>query len=78
MMLSTSAMTNRLDCLEKRGLIMQTANPNDRRGLNIILSDDGYALADEMVLSHVKTEDALLINLNQEERMQLRSLLSKI
>lgn len=38
MMLSTSAMTNRLDRLEKKGLIKRLADPNDRRGLKITLS----------------------------------------
>lgn len=42
MMLSTSAMTNRLDRLEKRGLVQRRVDPNDRRGLKIVLSEDGF------------------------------------
>lgn len=78
MMLSSSAMTNRLDRLEKRGLIQRTLDPNDRRGLKIILSDEGFALADEMVVSHVETEKQLLCALTDEEQNLLRTLLSKI
>jgi len=78
MMLSTSAMTNRLDRLEKRGLIRRIVDPNDRRGLKIELSQDGFALADDLVVSHVETEDKLLENLSSEECDQLRSLLTKI
>jgi len=78
MMLSTSAMTNRLDRLEKRGLIKRTLDPNDRRGLKIILSDEGFALADEMVVSHVDTEERMLSALTNAERKQLRSLLTKV
>jgi len=78
MMLSTSAMTNRLDRLEKRGLISRTMDPNDRRGLKIILSDEGFALADKMLASHVETEDRMLSRLTEMERDQIRILLSKI
>jgi len=78
MMLSTSAMTNRLDRLEKRGLIRRSLDPNDRRGLRIVLSDEGFALADEMVVSHVATEERLLSVLTAPERDQIRALLGKI
>ena len=78
MMLSTSAMTNRLDRLEKRGLIRRAMDPNDRRGLRIVLSDEGFALADEMVVTHVATEERMLSVLTDAERIQIRSLLSKI
>ena len=44
MMLSTSAMTNRLDRLEKRGLIARTLDPEDRRGLKVALLDEGLPL----------------------------------
>lgn len=78
MMLSTSAMTNRLDRLEKRGLIERKNDPDDRRSLKIVLSDEGFALADELVVSHVETEERLLAALTDEERDHLRTLLNKI
>jgi len=78
MMLSTSAMTNRLDRLEKRGLIRREMDPNDRRGLKIVLSDEGFALADEMVVAHVATEERMLSALTNAERDQIRSLLGKV
>lgn len=78
MMLSTSAMTNRLDRLEKRGLIKRTADPDDRRGLKILLSDEGFTLAEDMVLSHVETEERMLSALTDAERKQIRRLLAKI
>ncbi|WP_419797930.1 MAG: MarR family winged helix-turn-helix transcriptional regulator [Terasakiella sp.] len=78
MMLSTSAMTNRLDRLEKRDLIKRIVDPNDRRGLKIMLTEAGFALAEEMVISHVQTEDRMLKKLSAEEGAQLRELLSKI
>ncbi|WP_417453927.1 MarR family winged helix-turn-helix transcriptional regulator [Kiloniella sp.] len=78
MMLSTSAMTNRLDRLEKRGLIERMMDPNDRRGQMVALTDDGFHLANEMVVTHVKKEEAMLSNLSDEERQHLRHLLAKI
>jgi DNA-binding MarR family transcriptional regulator len=78
MMLSTSAMTNRLDRLEKRGLIERNIDRNDRRGIRIELTDEGFSLADEMIVSHVETEERLISKLAGAERKQLRELLTKI
>ncbi len=78
MMRSTSAMTNRLDRLEKRGLISRATDPADRRGLKIALTAAGFALADEAVVSHVDTEESLLKGLNKKERAQLKVLLAKV
>jgi len=78
MMLSTSAMTNRLDRLEKRGLIARRTDPDDRRGLQIMLTDEGFALIDGLVESHVATEARMLAALSQAERAMLRELLGKI
>ncbi|MFT5411341.1 MAG: DNA-binding MarR family transcriptional regulator [Verrucomicrobiales bacterium] len=78
MMLSTSAMTNRLERLKKRGLIARSMDPNDRRGIKVQLTDEGFALADKMVVSHVETEESMLSSLTEAERNKLRSLLTKI
>ncbi|WP_198946640.1 MarR family winged helix-turn-helix transcriptional regulator [Kiloniella majae] len=78
MMLSTSAMTNRLDRLEKRGLVKRMMDPNDRRGQMVALTDEGFDLANEMVVSHVQTEEKMLSNLSSDERQHLRFLLEKI
>ncbi len=78
MMLSTSAMTNRLDRLEKRRLIARQTDPDDRRGLRIVLTDAGFALVDGLVASHLVTEERMLAALSQAERAMLRELLEKI
>ncbi len=78
MMISTSAMTNRLDRLQKRGLIERQADPADRRALRIVLTETGFALADRIVVSHVATEERLVSALSAEERVELRRLLAKI
>ena len=44
MMLSSGAMTNRLDRLEKAGYIERQPNPADRRGTLVTLTETGLAL----------------------------------
>lgn len=78
MMLSTSAMTNRLDKLEQAGLIIRLPDPKDRRGLKIALTNKGFALADQMVATHVKVEAKMLENLSKSDQKTLISLLAKI
>lgn len=78
MMLPGSTMTNRLDRLEQRGLIARTADPRDRRAIHIVLSDAGTALADEIVVSHVATEERMLSELSAEDRTHIRTLLARI
>ncbi|MDX3808047.1 MarR family winged helix-turn-helix transcriptional regulator [Bosea thiooxidans] len=78
MMISTSAMTNRLDRLQKRGLIERLADPEDRRALRVVLTETGFALAERIVVSHVATEERLVSALSPDERMELRRLLAKI
>lgn len=78
MMLSSSATTNRLDRLEKKGLIERIADPNDRRALKVRLTAEGLVLAEDMVVTHVATEAASLAKLSGAEREQLLALLAKI
>ncbi|MCL6470057.1 MAG: MarR family transcriptional regulator, partial [Ralstonia sp.] len=67
-----------LDRLEKRGLIARKTDPDDRRGLQIVLTDEGFALVDSLVASHVQTEERMLAALSPAERAMLRELLGKI
>jgi DNA-binding MarR family transcriptional regulator len=46
MMLSSAAMTNRLDRLEQRGLVERSQDPNDRRGVRITPTKEGLELVD--------------------------------
>ncbi len=78
MMLSTSAMTNRLDRLEKRGFVERLTDPSDRRGQKIALTKDGFEVIDHIVVSHLETEEDMLSALDLEERDQLRTLLAKV
>lgn len=77
-MLSSGAMTNRLDRLEERGLVRRSPDPEDRRGLLITLTGEGLELIEEAVEAHVEGEEELLGSLDGEDRAQLANLLRKL
>ncbi len=77
-MLSSGAMTNRLDRLEGRGLVRRSPDPGDRRGVLITLTEEGLDLIEEAVEAHVRNEDRLLCSLGDEDREQLADLLRKL
>ncbi|PCI41915.1 MAG: MarR family transcriptional regulator [Rhodospirillaceae bacterium] len=78
MMLSTSAMTSCLDRLEKHTFIQRNSDPKDRRGLKILLTSKGFALADKLVVTHIEAENQMLKDLTRREIEQLRNLLHKL
>ncbi|MBZ9695384.1 MarR family transcriptional regulator [Mesorhizobium sp. ESP6-5] len=77
-MVTSGAMTNRLDRLEKAGLILRAPHPNDRRGIVVRLTEKGLALIDEAVAAHVANEHQILSGLTQTERETLSHLLEKL
>lgn len=77
-MVTSGAMTNRLDRLEKAGLIRRTPHPQDRRGLLVQLTDQGRELIDQAVEAHVENEHAILSALSPDERQRLAGLLEKL
>jgi DNA-binding MarR family transcriptional regulator len=77
-MVTSGAMTNRLDRLEKADLILRGPHPNDRRGIVVQLTDKGLALIDEALTAHVANEHEILAGLTQTERETLAQLLGKL
>jgi DNA-binding MarR family transcriptional regulator len=76
--LSSGAMTNRLDRLEAMGLVERRPDPTDRRGRLVQLTDRGRELVDTAVVDHLENEQRLLSALDAEEREQLAGLLRKL
>jgi DNA-binding MarR family transcriptional regulator len=74
-MVTTGGMTKRLDRLETSGLIRREADPRDRRGKLIVLTDEGRELIDRAVEGHLENEERLLSSLSRSEREQLAGLL---
>ena len=78
LMLSPAAMTNRLDNLERAGLIRRMPDPEDRRGLLIELTRDGRRVIDQAMSAHVENEERILAALTKQERRDLAALLRKL
>ncbi|WP_189471605.1 MarR family winged helix-turn-helix transcriptional regulator [Litchfieldella qijiaojingensis] len=78
LMISSGGMTNRLDRLEKTGLIVRAPNPEDRRGILVSLTTKGRELIDRLVPLHVENEARMLSVLSREEQETLSKLLGKL
>jgi DNA-binding MarR family transcriptional regulator len=77
-MLSSGAMTNRLDRLEASGLVARNPDPTDRRGLIIELTPKGRALVDQAIVARLQEANEAVAPLSQTERQELTSLLRKL
>ena len=78
LILSSGAMTNRLDRLEKMGMIRRLDDPNDRRGRLVELTPKGRRLVDKAIVEHLTDEERLLAVLRPAERQRLAKLLRKL
>ena len=78
LILSSGAMTNRLDRLEAMGVIRRLPDPNDRRGRLVELTAKGRRLVDRAVVDHLANEEQLLAALSVSERRRLAELLRKL
>jgi len=76
--LSSGAMTNRLDRLEEMGFVERLPDPTDRRGRLVALTDRGRELVDKAAADHLENEQRLLVALDPKEREQLAGLLRKL
>jgi DNA-binding MarR family transcriptional regulator len=78
LLLSSGAMTNRLDRLEGMGLVRRLPDPTDRRGRLVELTAKGRRLVDQAVVDHIADEDKLIAPLSRAERQRLAGLLRKL
>jgi len=77
MMLTSGAMTNRLDRLEHKGLIARAHSQSDRRSIEVVLTQAGLALVEQVLTAHVQLQQALLASLSADEQGQLNQLLGR-
>ena len=77
LMLSSGAMTNRIDRLEKAGLVTRLRDPNDRRSVTVQLTNKGLEQVDNVMPVLFEQENQLLENLSKTETKMLISLLKK-
>ena len=76
-MVTTGAMTNRIDRMEQRGLVERIA-AEDRRKVIVRLTPKGLALVDEVIATHMETEQQILAGLTGSQRSQLAGNLKKM
>ena len=77
-LLTSGAMTNRLDRVERIGLIARRPAPDDRRSVQVELTPKGIALADQVIQTHFAGARQLLECLQDKERETLAVLLRKL
>jgi DNA-binding MarR family transcriptional regulator len=75
MMITSGTMTNRIDQLEKAGLVVRTVNPEDGRGFFVSLTKKGFTVIDAAVTDHVATQKRLTASLSAKDKAALNTLL---
>lgn len=75
MMVTSGTMTNRVDQLEKEGLVARIQNPNDKRSVLVQLTSIGREKINAAVTEHVDTQKRLIEAFPEEARTTLNELL---
>jgi DNA-binding MarR family transcriptional regulator len=78
LLVPSGTMTNRLDRLERQGLIERVPHPTDRRSMEVELTDKGRRVVDEAVTRHVANEQEMLAALSERERATLDRLTARL
>ncbi|HYG42153.1 MAG TPA: MarR family transcriptional regulator [Bordetella sp.] len=78
LLLSSGAMTNRLDRLEQAGLLAREPNPGDRRGVMVSLTPQGLRAIKAVLGDYLAELEQLLAPLSAADRKQLATLLRRL
>ncbi|MCW2783079.1 MAG: MarR family transcriptional regulator [Marmoricola sp.] len=77
-MLSSAAMTHRIDRLEQADLVSRDRDSADRREVSVRLTSKGQALIEQALVVHTGNESRMLDALTAEDRESLAGLLRKL
>jgi DNA-binding MarR family transcriptional regulator len=77
-MITSGAVTQRLDRLVARGLVARTPSQKDGRVVHVSLTDEGRAAIDRALPDHVANEHRILAELDDEDRATLADLLRRL
>jgi len=77
-LLSSGAMTNRIDRLEVRGLVHRMQDPDDRRSIQVRLTLAGRRLMQDAIEARLQVANDQLAKLSKQERKDLSAGLRKI
>ena len=75
MMITSGAMTNRIDRLEQRGLVTRAKSPTDGRQVLVSLTPKGMRRVDAALVDHAENEREILSGLEPQQFQQLVDLL---
>ena len=74
-MVTSGAITKRIDRLERADLVTRTVSDTDARSRRVALTAKGLRLVDDLLDRHVANEHRLVSGFSAEERQQLADLL---
>jgi DNA-binding MarR family transcriptional regulator len=74
-LVTSGTMTNRIDRLASAGLVSRHPDPQDKRGVLVMLTDRGRTVADAALADLLLSERELLTGLDETQRSQLAGLL---
>jgi DNA-binding MarR family transcriptional regulator len=75
-MVTTGAMTKRIDRLERAGLVTRRRSTTDGRGRVVALTSAGHRLIDDAFTDHMRNEHRLLSALPTDQAAQLEAILT--
>jgi DNA-binding MarR family transcriptional regulator len=78
LLISSGAMTNRLERLSAAGYIKRISDPEDGRSMLVSLTPAGKRLIDRIIAPHYENERRLLASLTAKEQKQLATLLRRL
>lgn len=77
-MVSSGTMTNRIDRMVERGLVVRLTDPNDGRGILVEMTAQGLTLIDAAITRLVDAEDHLIGAMSRADRERTATLLRRL
>ena len=77
-LVTSGTMTNRVDRLERRGLVERRPDPGDRRGVHVRLTDTGREVVDRAMAELITQEKSMLSHLSTADQRLLAGLLRRM
>jgi DNA-binding MarR family transcriptional regulator len=78
LVLTSGAVTHRVDALVRAGLVERVPDPTDRRSSLVALTERGRKAADEAMAAHMRCEAKLAEALSDEDKRTLAALLRRL
>ncbi|MGY5957234.1 MarR family transcriptional regulator [Kosakonia sp. BK9b] len=78
LLVTSGAMTNRLNHLEEQGLIERIRDPDDKRSTLVGLTINGQQRIEQALVVHTATQNAMLAGLSAGQREELEVLLKHL